>query len=79
MDMVYLDLSKALDPVSHSILPEKLAVMGAYLLGKKLAGWLGPESGSEWSYLQLVATQNGVPQGPVLRPVLLDISTIWQI
>lgn len=60
VDVVYLNFSKASNTVSHSILLEKLAAQWLRwmhsLLGKKLAGWLSPESGGEWSYVQLVAS-----------------------
>lgn len=52
--VIYLDFSKAFVFASHSILLEKLAAHGLercthHLL--KSAGWLGPESASEWSYI----------------------------
>ena len=51
-DIVYLDFGKSFDIVSASSLLGKLAVYVLdkhTLLGKKLAGWLGPESGGEWN------------------------------
>jgi len=53
VDVVYVGFSKAFVTVSHSTLQEKLAAHGLDLvytsLGKKLTGWLGPKSCSEWS------------------------------
>lgn len=43
-----------------------------HTLGRKLAGWPGPESGSQQSYIQLAACTSGVFQGPVPGPVLLS-------
>ncbi|KAK4812941.1 hypothetical protein QYF61_002072 [Mycteria americana] len=39
----------------------------------ELAGWLGPQSGGEWSLLQLAAGHKRCPQGSVLGPVLFNV------
>ena len=53
MDVIYLHFSNAFDTVSHSILLGKTSCSWfGWLytsLDKKLAGWLSPESGGEWS------------------------------
>jgi len=52
VDVIYLDFNKAFDTVYHSILLEKLAAHGldgcSLRWVKKLAGWPGPETYSEW-------------------------------
>ena len=66
VDVVYLDFSEAFDSVSHGILPEKVAAHGlgrCTLLRQNLAGRPGPESGAEWSSIQLAVDASGVPQG----------------
>lgn len=66
VDVVYLDFSEAFDSASHGILPEKMAAHGlgrCTLPGQNLAGRPGPESGAEWSSIQLAVYASGVPQG----------------
>lgn len=39
-------------------------------MDRQLAEWSQPEVCGEWIYVQVEASQNGVPQGSVLGPVL---------
>ncbi|KAJ7405465.1 rna-directed dna polymerase from mobile element jockey-like [Pitangus sulphuratus] len=71
VDFVYVDFSKAFDIVSHNTFPW-LGCMYSRL-GKNLAKWLGPESGGEWSFIQLVAGHKWCPQDSVRGPVLCNI------
>lgn len=60
VNVVHLYFSKAFDIISHTIFWEKLSSHGldrcAVHRVKKGPGkeWLGPGSGDEWSYIQLV-------------------------
>lgn len=71
---VHLNFSKALLTISHSIL-EKLpahVLDGNTLMSRKLVGWLVPESGGGWSYIQLAADLWRCSAGPALGPALFN-------
>lgn len=55
VDVIYLDFSKAFETVYHGVLLKKLASHGldSGSLGLKTVLMLDPESGGEWSYIQL--------------------------
>lgn len=72
---VHLNFNKALLTISHSIL-EKLpahVLDENTLLGRKLIGWLVPESGGGWSHIQMAADLWRCSPGPVLGPALFNI------
>lgn len=77
MDVVCLDFSKAFDNIYQSILQGKLS---AHVLdvcaGKKLAGWLGRDSGGEGSYIQLTSV---LPRAQYLGQSFLISINIWLI
>ncbi|KAF7236297.1 Tenascin-X [Varanus komodoensis] len=77
VDVLYLDFSKAFDKVPHDILVEKLRSFGihqstvrwimAWLTEQKQRVTISGESSGWWP------VTSGVPQGPVLRPILFNL------
>lgn len=52
-DVVFLGISKVFDTVSHRIVLKKLTTYGldGWTARYIKAGWLGPESGGQWSQI----------------------------
>lgn len=54
VDVVYWDLSKAFDTISHRILLGQLAARGVDGVCRVKIAWVaGPENGGEWSLIPL--------------------------
>ncbi len=73
--MVLLDLQKAFDTVNHSILLDKLSVMG---LSSKVIAWFNYYLNGRVQRVEIdgvlseeTLAKNGVPQGSILGPLLL--------
>ena len=74
-DVIYLDFEKAFDKVDHQILLQKLK---QYKIGGKLYQWISDYLSNRRQTVVIQGTKSyegevtsGVPQGTVLRPILL--------
>lgn len=79
---LWVDFSKAFGIVSHIILLETAGCswLGQVhcSLGRTLAGWLSPERGGEWSYIQLGPLPVMSPSTQCWgQPCLISLLAIW--